>query len=364
MMAINFLELQDSVLGKIFDLFQSASVDAPLAHFAIQRMASELASPAFLIQATNALAQRQFLRQVTTDPTEYVITPEGILHIESLRTANTNNGQDSVVPDVEQASTPRTAMPLESEVLRRAVRVHAAEELNHKFGEKVADEVARSKAAWCADLSITPNHFVYGPYERLDSFGQYTAWFKIKVADTTSDEDFLLLDISGVADAKKTLQGTSFERPNQYELFTLPFLYKQHGQLEYRVSNTVKCQNKAWVDWVAITEGIGIRDVPVAGGTVELDHNSAPHKKAIEAIENVEDLVRGNNEYEDSDDKDQRLSELAAGKRLLKGKQVNPATVKVLLGSTLLYLADKFAGAPIGEAAQIAWKLVKSLVGL
>ena len=142
------------------------------------------------------------------------------------------------------------------------------------------------------------------------------------------------------------------------------------------------------MDWVAITKGIetserfrnltagalrnrGDRDsldttesVPASNRAVSLNHNSAQYKETMEALDKVEESVRGSNEYNDDEDKKLRLAEMGAGKELLKSTSVRPAAVRAVLAGTLIYLAEKFANAPIGEAALLAWNLVKSLIGL
>jgi len=105
---------------------------------------------------------------------------------------------------------------------------------------------------------------------------------------------------------------------------------------------------------------------PAANRYVDLDHNSAEYREAVEAGEAVIEALRASNTYAEQDpaDRDQRLGELEAGYRLIKAARVNPTTVKMILGGVLAYLATKFADEPIGELAKVAWSTLKQLLGI
>ncbi|MEX0810515.1 MAG: hypothetical protein WD044_17470 [Dongiaceae bacterium] len=105
--------------------------------------------------------------------------------------------------------------------------------------------------------------------------------------------------------------------------------------------------------------------VPASDRIVSLDHNSRDYRAAIEALDRVVDEVRRSNEYAawNLGDRDRRLADLSAGSALLGEKRVSSNRVRWILGATLMFLAEEFAGAPIGEAAQYAWTQLKSLMG-
>lgn len=107
-------------------------------------------------------------------------------------------------------------------------------------------------------------------------------------------------------------------------------------------------------------------DIPAAGRYVELDHNKKEYKDAINAADQLMEAVRASNKYRDMDDADreQRLTELDAGYRLLNANRVNPTAVKAILFGVLTYLAAKFADEPIGELAKHAWSTLKKLLGI
>ena len=63
-------------------------------------------------------------------------------------------------------------------------------------------------------------------------------------------------------------------------------------------------------------------ELPASDRTVSLDHNSISYQEAIEAVDCLEELVRQKNDYDDPDDKEQKLAEIAAGRTLLKATLV------------------------------------------
>ena len=105
---------------------------------------------------------------------------------------------------------------------------------------------------------------------------------------------------------------------------------------------------------------------PASDRIVGLDHNGPEYVEAVAALEALIVVVRESNSYRDADEADQerRLAELEAGKVLLKSRWVSKAAVKGALWGTLVYLASKFADAPIGETATTVWGALKRLLGL
>jgi cell division protein ZapA (FtsZ GTPase activity inhibitor) len=108
----------------------------------------------------------------------------------------------------------------------------------------------------------------------------------------------------------------------------------------------------------------GVDLVPGSDRLVTLDHNSAAYATATSSLEALVVIVRQSNSYREEDELDQerRLAELDAGRALLKSRRVSPTVIKTALSGTLAYLAAKFADAPIGEAAMIAWEALKHLL--
>ena len=106
--------------------------------------------------------------------------------------------------------------------------------------------------------------------------------------------------------------------------------------------------------------------VPASDRVVGLDHNAAEYVETITTVETLIIVVRESNSYqeEDAPDQERRLAELEAGRTLLKSRWVSPTTVRAAFWGTLVYLASKFADAPIGDAATAAWSALKQLFGI
>lgn len=104
--------------------------------------------------------------------------------------------------------------------------------------------------------------------------------------------------------------------------------------------------------------------IPSSDRYVTLDHNGATYIQAIEAISKVEETVKQANDYQDAEDKEQRLAELSAGQRLLRSARVRVTAVVSVIGVSLLWLAQQFAGQLIGHVASVAWDMIVKLVNL
>lgn len=104
--------------------------------------------------------------------------------------------------------------------------------------------------------------------------------------------------------------------------------------------------------------------IPATDRLVPIDHNAPDYAAAVGALEHLIRVVRESNSYReaDPDDHDRRLSELEAGQKLLSSRWVSSTAVKATLWGTIVYLIEKFADAPIGEAANLAWTALKHLL--
>jgi cell division protein ZapA (FtsZ GTPase activity inhibitor) len=108
----------------------------------------------------------------------------------------------------------------------------------------------------------------------------------------------------------------------------------------------------------------GTEFVPASDRVVRLDHNVPAYAEAMVALDALILVVRESNSYREMDEADQerRVAELEAGRTLLGSRWVSLKMVKATLWSALAYLALKFADAPIGEAATLAWNALKRLL--
>jgi hypothetical protein len=104
-------------------------------------------------------------------------------------------------------------------------------------------------------------------------------------------------------------------------------------------------------------------EFPASDRIVRLDHNSARYKDAMDALEALERVLKEANDYPDAEDKDQKIAEVSAARRLFQSVRVRVGAVVSLLGTGLVYLATKFATTGIGEAAKYAWDQIGHLIG-
>lgn len=103
--------------------------------------------------------------------------------------------------------------------------------------------------------------------------------------------------------------------------------------------------------------------IPASDRIVSLDHNRPEYKEATEKLDQVIDLVEADRSN-DFDDKEQRVSELKAGRELLKSHLVNSKTIGTVLGTCLTFLTIKFADVAIGDLAATAWAAIKAVLGI
>jgi len=104
------------------------------------------------------------------------------------------------------------------------------------------------------------------------------------------------------------------------------------GELRQYVTNQLRLRSTAVPD-----------TAPASDRVVPLNHNSAEAKNAINAVLQVEESLAALNDYDDPDDKSQRISELRAGRMLLSAPQVSLHAVRIVLVRCLKYLGEKLA---------------------
>jgi len=141
---------------------------------------------------------------------------------------------------------------VEQIIIEKSYKLYQAEDLVHQFGSEIEDKYASNKKAWCANLSETRNHFIYGPYNSLNELGNYIAYFKIKVSENSFPGQLLFLDVAGAGKGGRVLRSKDFKEPNKYELFGIKFVCESLGPMEYRVRNLILKDIDVCIDYVAI----------------------------------------------------------------------------------------------------------------
>ncbi len=102
-------------------------------------------------------------------------------------------------------------------------------------------------------------------------------------------------------------------------------------------------------------------EVPAADRVVPLDHNSVSYRELTEGLERLENALRGANDYPDPQEKEQRIAEVAASRRLLEAAQVRVEALATLLRPLIVQFTTKVkdnlitAAALAVSGAIIAW---------
>jgi len=104
-----------------------------------------------------------------------------------------------------------------------------------------------------------------------------------------------------------------------------------------------------------------LREIPAAGRVVRLDHNSTQYSEAMAALETLENVLCGANDYPDADERERIVAEISATRRIFQAVMVRVEVVVSLLVKPLTYLAKTFVGAAIGQAAS---KVVEAITAL
>jgi len=103
---------------------------------------------------------------------------------------------------------------------------------------------------------------------------------------------------------------------------------------------------------------------PASDRVVRLDHNSPNYIGAKEALETLERLLQETNDYPDPEDKEQKIAEISAARRLLQAVRVRVKAILAVVGAALLYFGSAFVTGGIGTAAKIAWEHILALLGV
>lgn len=105
--------------------------------------------------------------------------------------------------------------------------------------------------------------------------------------------------------------------------------------------------------------------VPAADRIVSINHNSTDYAEAVEQLDRLEELIKVQNDYPDSDDdRERQIAEIGATKRIIGAHYARAKVLLSLVYDGLSYLAKKFADIAIGKAATTALGLLGKITGL
>jgi hypothetical protein len=100
--------------------------------------------------------------------------------------------------------------------------------------------------------------------------------------------------------------------------------------------------------------------VPASNRVVSVDHNQPTYTQTIDAIDKLHEALRGENSFDDIDDKERCLAEIQIVPILLKPKRVRIALL-IGVSGVFIYIAQKFADAMLGKLAGNAMKKLLEL---
>jgi hypothetical protein len=102
--------------------------------------------------------------------------------------------------------------------------------------------------------------------------------------------------------------------------------------------------------------------VPAADRTVPLNHNSKEYGDTIEAAEEVEKTIREANDFPDQEEKEQRVAEISAVRRLLQAARVRVEPIVVLLKPLVELAKTKLKDNLVGTAISAFLTLLGTLL--
>jgi hypothetical protein len=106
------------------------------------------------------------------------------------------------------------------------------------------------------------------------------------------------------------------------------------------------------------------KEAPASDRVVKLDHNSAAYREAIEALDQLEHALRTANDYpNDDEDREQRIAEVSAARRLMQAIRVRVEALVMLLRPTVIQLVTKIKDNLITIAATAVVSGLIALLG-
>jgi hypothetical protein len=115
---------------------------------------------------------------------------------------------------------------------------------------------------------------------------------------------------------------------------------------------------------VTVGSGGAPPNIPASDRIVTLDHNSEAYIQTTEGLDRLVEALEQVNDYPDAEDKEEKLAELSAGRRLLRAVKVRYAAIAAVLGPPLVWLSEKFTGGLVGQLSGTVWQALKGLIGL
>jgi hypothetical protein len=103
--------------------------------------------------------------------------------------------------------------------------------------------------------------------------------------------------------------------------------------------------------------------IPASDRLVKLDHNSAAYTEATDALAELEEALRGTNDFGDVEEKEQRIAEVSAARRVLEAVRVRVEPIVALLQPIAVQFGTKLKDTLLGIAVGKAMGAVGALIG-
>jgi len=105
------------------------------------------------------------------------------------------------------------------------------------------------------------------------------------------------------------------------------------------------------------------KEVPASDRIVTINHNSEDYKHLMSALDTLEEVLRGANDYPDAEEKERVVAEVSAGRRLLQAAKARAGAIAAVLAVPATYLAKQFIGKAVGDAAQVVIDFMTRIFG-
>ena len=94
-----------------------------------------------------------------------------------------------------------------------------------------------------------------------------------------------------------------------------------------------------------------------------VDHNSAAYGEAMSALEELEEAIRGANDFAEPGEKEQRIAEVSAVRRVMQAVRVRVEPVVALLKPIVVQFGTKLKDTLVGIAVNKAVVAITAFIG-
>lgn len=103
--------------------------------------------------------------------------------------------------------------------------------------------------------------------------------------------------------------------------------------------------------------------IPASDRTVTLDHNSGAYGEAMAALEELEETIRGANDFAEPEEKEQRIAEVSAVRRVMEAVRIWAEPVVSLLTPLVVQFGTKLKDTLVGIAVNKTVGALTAIIG-